>query len=335
MKKFRTIRVFAILALCAGWATAGSQEVRSMNQKIIFGTFAESGEQLQHVYFMVESVREFAGRYKDAPVWVYIPPDLEDGNKPLIDQLKSLGAAVKTSSAPEEALRYYFAHKVYAAGKAEAEAEGNADILVWMDEDTIVLDEPADFELRDGIDFAYRPVMHNRSGSLYSEPPGPFWKRIYEVLAVEDSSLFSMVTPGDRQTIRAYFNAGLLVVRPERKILRRWGKDFTTLYSDSVLADMCANDIEKKIFIHQTALVGAAVNYLKRENMVELQDGYNYPLFFHQQYDAVREFGSIENIKTLRYDVYFRNPDPEWSAKLKGPNRLVSWLKNRLGERKD
>jgi hypothetical protein len=98
---------------------------------------------------------------------------------------------------------------------------------------------------------------------------------------------------------------------------------------------MCANDIEKKIFIHQTALVGAVVNYLKRENMVELPDGYNYPLFFHQQYEAAREFGSIENIKTLRYDVYFRNPDPQWSAKLKGPGRLVSWLKNRLGERKD
>jgi len=335
MKQFKTIRVIAVLALCAGWATAGSQEVRSMNQKIIFGTFAESEEQLQHVYFLVESVREFAGRHKDAPVWVYIPPDLESGSEPLIDKLKSLGAEVKTGSAPEEALRYYFAGKVYAAGGAEAAAEGNADVLVWMDEDTIVLDEPIEFELQDGIDFAYRPVMHNRSGSLYSEPPGTFWKRIYEILAIEDSSLFPMVTPGDRQTIRAYFNAGLLVVRPERKILRRWGEDFTTLYSDSVLADMCANDLEKKIFIHQTALVGAVLNHIEQENMTELSERYNYPIFFHQQYEAAGEFGSIENIKTLRYDVYFRNPDPEWSAKLKGPAHLVNWLKNRLGERKE
>jgi len=298
---------------------------------IIFGTFAETEEQLQHAFFLIESVREFAGKFKDAPIWVYIPPDLKSTNKPLISKIISSGALIKTSQAPEQSLRFYFARKVYAAGKAEAEAEGNADILIWMDEDTVILSEPVDFELVEGISFAYRPVMHNRSGSLYSEPPGAFWGRIYDKLKIDDSALFPMVTPADRQTIRAYFNAGLLVVRPESKILRGWGEDFTTLYSDSVLAEMCHNDIEKKIFIHQTALVGAVLNNLKKEQIIELSDRYNYPIFFHQQYDAEKEFGSIENIITLRYDVYFRNPDPEWSKKLKGSSHIVEWLKERLG----
>lgn len=326
--------VISVLIMASNPVTGLTQPEgkQKMNHPIIFGTFAESGEQLQHVFFLVESVREFAGRYNDAPVWVYIPRDLQSGNDPLIDKIESLEAEIKTSSAPEEALRYYFARKVYAAGKAESEAEGVADILVWMDEDTIVLGEPVDFDLKDGINFAYRPVMHNRSGSLYSRPPDPFWSRIYEKLAIDDSSLFAMVTPGDMQTIRAYFNAGLLVVRPQSEILRRWGEDFTTLYSDSVLAEMCANDVEKRIFIHQTALVGAVVNHLKKENMMELPARYNYPLFFHQQYEAAGEFGSIEGILTLRYDVYFRNPDPEWSGKLKGPAILVDWLRQRLGK---
>ncbi|UCC78526.1 MAG: hypothetical protein JSW64_09590 [Candidatus Zixiibacteriota bacterium] len=302
------------------------------NQSIIFGTFAETGEQLRHALFLVESVRTFAGKYKDAPIWVCIPPHLLGKNRQLEGSITALKATIKTSEAPEEALRFYFARKVYAAGKAEAEAEGNADILVWMDEDTIVLSEPKDFKLKDGIGFAYRPVMHNRSGSLYSEPPGSFWSRIYEILSVDDNLLFPMVTPADRQTIRAYFNAGLLVVRPERRILRRWGEDFTTLYTDSILADMCDNDIEKKIFIHQTALVGAVLNNLSKEEMIELSDRYNYPIFFHQQYEAEKEFGSIEDIITLRYDVYFRNPDPEWDKKLKGPPRIVKWLQERLGK---
>jgi hypothetical protein len=323
------------MALYSSCLMADSEGAQSMKQKIVFGTFAETGEQLQHAFFLVESAREFAGKFKDAPIWVYIPKDLESGNKPLLEKITFLGAEIKTSSAPEEALRYYFARKVYAAGKAESEAEGIADILVWMDEDTIVLGEPADFELQEGINFAYRPVMHNRSGSLFSEPPDSFWSRIYKTLSIEDSSLFSMVTPGDRQTIRAYFNAGLLVVRPQARILRRWGKDFTTLYSDSVLADMCENDVEKRIFIHQTALVGAVLNNLKKENLMELSDRYNYPIFFHQQYESAREFGSIEDIITLRYDVYFRNPDPEWSNKLKGPLPLVDWLRQKLGENQE
>jgi hypothetical protein len=300
--------------------------------KIIFSTFAENEEQLRSVFYLVESIREFAGSYKDAPVWVFIPPEFAGEFIDLQNKITSLGADLKISKAPEQSLWLYFAGKTYAAGKAEAEAEGIAGILVWMDADSIVLSEPEDFEPEEVISFAYRPVMHNRSGSLYSEPPGPFWSRIYKSLSISDSAIFPMVTPADRQTIRAYFNSGLMVVRPERRLLRKWGEDFTTLYSDPVLAEMCRGDIEKRIFLHQAAVVGAVLNSIKKEEMIELSDRYNYPMFFHRYYDAVKEFSSIENIITLRYDVYFRNPAPDWSRNLKGPSHLVNWLKVRLGK---
>jgi len=173
--------------------------------------------------------------------------------------------------------------------------------------------------------------MHNRSGSLYNEPPDEFWGRIYGILNINDESLFSMVTPGDQQTIRAYFNAGLLVVRPEKAILRKWAEDFKTLYFDSVLVEMCKEDITKRIFLHQTPLVGA-LNTLSRNQMIELPGTYNYPIFFHQQYEAVGEFCSIKDIITLRYDLYFRNPDPEWSNKLEGSSVVIRWLAERLGQ---
>jgi len=98
-----------------------------------------------------------------------------------------------------------------------------------MDEDTIIMQEPSELALNDQIDFAYRPVMHNRSGSLASKPPGSFWNRVYELLNLNPDQLFSIVTPADHQTIRAYFNAGLLAVRPERGILRGWGDAFKKL----------------------------------------------------------------------------------------------------------
>ena len=140
-----------------------------------------------------------------------------------------------------------------------------------------------------------------------------------------------MTTPADRGVIRAYFNSGLLVLRPETKILRRWGEYFTSLYSDPVLAVMCDHDIEKRIFIHQTALVGPALNHLSKEQVRELPAGYNYPIFFHRQYESSVVFDSLEGVRTLRYDTYFRNPDPEWRSMLKGPEHLIKWLASRLG----
>lgn len=262
-----------------------------------------------------------------------MPENIAGTAEEMIEELRGPGVEIRISTTPDEAQWFYFAGKVFAAGKAETAAEGKAAILVWMDDDTIVLREPADFVLSDRTAFAYRPVTHNRSGSLYSESPDPFWSRIYEKLAIEPDSLFPVVTPADRQTIRAYFNSGLLVVRPEHGILRGWGESFRVLYRDSVLAEMCREDVTKRIFLHQTALVGGVMHALDKDAMTELSDRYNYPVFFERMFSAEKEFDSIEDVITLRYDVYFRKPNPDWSDRLRGPAELISWMKDRLGKK--
>jgi hypothetical protein len=150
-------------------------------------------------------------------------------------------------------------------------------------------------------------------------------------MAIPEEALFPMTTPADLQEIRAYFNAGLLVVRPERGVLGRWVEYFKILYSDSVLIDWSEQDQLKRVFVHQTALVGAVLNTLKRSEMVELSEQYNYPLFFKEMFGAVDEFTSVDEIATLRYDVYFRDPAPDWHTKLRGPADRIEWLRQRLG----
>ena len=233
---------------------------------VIFATFAESNEQLGHVALLAESLREFGGAYAEATCWVFVPGTFSDADPELIERLKSLRVELHASHTPESARTYYFSGKVFAAALAETKATNVSAVLVWMDEDTIILREPVAFDLADDLAFAYRPVMHNRSGTLYAEPPNKFWSRIYAVLKVGDDRLFPMVTPADQETIRAYFNAGLLVVRPERGIFRTWADDFVALYSDSLLARMCREDTEKRIFLHQTALVGAVLNRVRSES---------------------------------------------------------------------
>ena len=184
--------------------------------------------------------------------------------------------------------------------------------------------------LGSGVSFGYRPVTHKRIGSLYSEPPDEFWSRIYQKLSVPEDSIFPMSTVADKKIIRPYFNAGLLVVRPERGILRKWRQSFTTLYEDPALVEMCHQDEDKKIFIHQVALAGAMLSLLKREEMVEFSHLFNYPLFFDELFPSEEKFDSLDGVITLRYDVLFRKPPPDWSQKLKGPSEIISWLKERF-----
>jgi len=299
---------------------------------LVFASFAENGEQLSHALILVESVRTYGGGFAKAPVWIYVPEHLASVEKKLVKRFAPLGAEIRTSEAPAASRECPYAGKVFAAAKAETDARGAASILVWMDDDTVVLKDPRAFALLKDKTFGYRPVMHQNIGSLYAEPPNAFWRRVYEKLRVQSTVIFPMKAVADGKTLRPYFNAGLLVVRPERGILAKWAESFPVLYGDPLLADMCRRDARVRVFLHQAALAGAILSHCRREEMAQLPDGYNYPIFFKEMYGAEREFASLEGVVTLRYDEYFRKPAPDWADRLKGPAATISWLEDRLGK---
>ena len=300
---------------------------------IIFATFAEQEAQLNNILLMAKSIRTFAGQHRNAPIWLYIPTSLGEEKFRIWEQLANFNVNIKTSETPQDAIWYYFARKVFAAAQAEAEADGRTEILAWLDEDTIVLQEPSEFILAKGKALGYRPVMHKNIGLLYTGPVDLFWSRAYNIMSVSESSLFPMVTPADGDTIRPYFNAGCMIVRPKQFTLRKWAEYFTLLYQDSVLSEMCKQDVYKRIFIHQAALTGAIVNYLARDEITQLSDRINYPIFFKQMFGSKREFNNISDVITFRHESYFRNPAPDWYEKLRGPADKITWLKEQLDNR--
>lgn len=347
MKKAIILAIFVlVLALTIFPSVKGSttgsctdSEIRSVQntakeqtQAFIFGVFAEGDEQLKHALILVESIRTFAGSFRNSPVWVYVPEGSLKNIDAIKEKLSLLGAEVKESKAPLTALQFPYARKVFAAAKAESEADGEAEILVWMDDDTVFLNEPDEFDLKKEVALGYRPVMHKLIGSLYSEPVDEFWTRVYQKLSVAESVLFPMTTPADNKTIRPYFNAGLLIVRPERGIMRKWAENFSLLYEDPVFVEWCNEDRYRLIFLHQVALAGTVLNMLQKDEMTELSFHINYPVFFDRLFEADKEFSSIEEAVTIRYDVFFRKAPPDWDKILKGPKEKIAWLKERISK---
>ena len=342
MKPVRFIVSLVVSAAVVGIAVSGEKgettgpRLRPKTpaaERLVFATFAEDAASLEHALYLAESLRTFGGGLREAPVRIYAPKDLLEAQPAIAGRIAALRADLRTSAAPEDALPYPFARKVFAAAQAESDEKGRAAILAWMDEDTIILEEPRDFLLPEGFALGYRPVMHRRIGSRFGDPPDPFWSRVYEKLSVPESAIFPVVTPADGEKVRAYFNAGLLVVRPERGILRRWARDFPRLYRDPVFAEWCRQDRLKLIFLHQAALAGTILSGLKRQEMVDLGPRYNFPLFFKEMFGARREFDSIAGVTTLRYDIYFQNAATDWAERLKGPPEKIAWLKARLGRK--
>ena len=331
MKEFVLVVFFIGIGL-APWSFGSPAEAGKT--PIIFAACLDDARQFPSFLVMVESLRVFGGRYANAPVWLYLPKSLITPETEALTQFKAVQAEIKTSETPQEALWFPLATWVFASAAAEAEAEGKSAILAWIGGDTVFLDEPAEFDLPAGKALGYRPVFHRNICQLFDEPLDSYWKRAYELMGLRESTVFPMVTPGDDDRIRPYFQAGCLVVRPERRLLREWLKMFSLLSEDPIIKEICQKDSRKRIFTFQVGLTGAFLNNLDRKEMVELSDRINYPIFFKEMFGGKNDFHDITNAVTIRYEHFFVNPPQDWDLQLKGPKDKIAWIKERLAPKK-
>ena len=316
-----TLLAAAVLELAL---MVGSAQGRGETEKMVFATYAQDQPELEQALVLARSLRSFGGSMSNAPFWLYLPeesPGLADGAEA---QIGSLAIEVHTSPTPASAAGFFYSGKTFAAGNAEGAAAGRFKVLAWLDPDNVIVREPEAFNLRPGISLGCRPVMMKLIGSDYSRSPDGFWNRIYCLSSVGPDRVFPVTTAVDRQQIRAYFNAGLLVVWPERGILRRWTEFYRRLYADPFLQEECGREVRKRIFLHQASLAAAVLATLTKEEAADLGDRYNFPVFMPEGYSAAGILETPNQAVTIRHDgMMFR--DPRWRDKLpKGA--ITEWL---------
>jgi hypothetical protein len=329
IKRFIPIVILLLLSCCILFFLNCSKQV-SNQHRLVFTAFVEFKEELLPLKVMVESLRTFGGKYHNAPVWIYTTDELMTSESDALAKLASLNVEFRTNQAPQDATWFFLARKVFAASQAEKDAQGKAAILARLDTDTIFIQEPDEYLLPKGISLGYRPVFHRNINPLYNEPLDAYWTRAYQIMSIQQSTVYPMVTPADGDTIRPYFQAGCVVVRPERCILRKWAEMFSVLYQDSVINELCKQDQRKKIFTFQVALTGSVLNNLDRSEMIQFSDRINYPIFFKEMFGAKRDFHDITNAVTVRYEHFFVNPPANWDNQLTGPADRIAWIKERF-----
>ena len=97
----------------------------------------------------------------------------------------------------------------------------------------------------------------------------------YDLMQIDESKVFPITTPADEVEIRAYFNAGCIDVKPKRNIFSKWAENYALLYNDPDIRKMAEDDVYKRIFSFQVALIGAILNNLDRSEMIQISDRYN------------------------------------------------------------
>ena len=174
--------------------------------KLIFAFMQAYGGDERESLLLARSLRTFGGELANHPLWMMMPQNLEQVSETTFQALSKLDVQLHRFEVPEEALKFPFGGKVYAAAVAESLASNEADILVWMDSDTIFVDEPAGLVPGDTVELGYRPVMLKNISSLYDEHQENILYRIFIHQAILAGTILASLKKDKMHDLGTRFN---------------------------------------------------------------------------------------------------------------------------------
>jgi hypothetical protein len=260
----------------------------------------ESSE--KNALLLVESIRSSAGSLSKNPIWCIVPKYDKQLSKGFTKKISLFDVDIFFYAIDKALLEFPFAPMVMSAAETESRALGQTEILVWLDTNTVILKEPKDFFLADHISLGYRPAHHRLIGSPSAEPPDDFWKHIYNYCGVPEKNMFSMMTHVDGKKIRPYFNAGILITRPGKKIFQSWKDMFFAIYQEAVFKEFYKTDDRYAIFMHQAVLSGVILASLSPDELQELPPTYNYPVHLYNEDITQNKQKNLKALVTFRYE---------------------------------
>lgn len=293
---------------------------------LTFATPVEPGEAERQVVLLARSIRTYGGRLREGPILALTPGTPDHLAAETRAQLDALDVRVVPFVSDDETLRFPFAVKAYAAAAAEAAADGAADVLAWLDADTLVVREPAGLFLAAAKALACCPIHHVRIGPSFDADLDPFWRLVYTGCGASDTRSFLMHTAVDGDRIRPHINAGLLGVRPGRGLLRTWRDNFARLYTQPAFQLFFAQNARYRIFFHQAILAATALALLPPEACAVLPAAYNYPLHLHADHPAAHAAACLDDLITCRYDEWSVLTHGAWASALHVSDTLRHWL---------
>lgn len=302
---------------------------RNSRSDLILCSLIQPGEQAEiNSILLAESIRSFGGSLANCPVWFMFPEINKNLTSRSQDRLEELNIRMIPFPVDTDQRDFFFQVELSALGIAETLAEGQTDLLAWMASNTLVLNEPKQLLLPVKYDLAYKPVHHLLLGSKYDQPIDPFWQQIYQQCQVLQDRIFPMRPMVEDVAMRPYFNAGLLVIRPQQGLLRYWLTKFKEIHQLPVFRSFYLKDDRYEIFMHQAVLAGVILSKYHQTELLELSGDYNYPAHLWDKDTTALRPSSFDKIVTLRHEWFYREAD--WNRKMPIGRDKLNWLRKHL-----
>jgi hypothetical protein len=292
--------------------------------KLVFVMLVTSPADEKQANILIQSIREFGGRYADSPVYIFVSDPV---NAPCISVAASNVTLIPLEISDTLTV-YPFLSKVLACARAEELLKGKAENIVWMDIDGLVLNEPGEFCLGNYKKIAIRPVnLSNNVGLPVDEPINSYWQKIYDYTGLRAGKVPVIETLVDTQKVRLYLNCAVFSLRPDQGILIEWEKLFLMLVNDSEYQDKACTTFNQKLFLHQ-AVLSAVISSKVKENEIQwFSQKAGYPMHHHNQLKGSKQVMQLNDLESVIYERVWDSPDGIFRI-IQTNEPLKSWLIN-------
>jgi hypothetical protein len=283
-------------------------------------TCVESGSLEDQAVRMIGSLRKWGGALSQLPVYAVKPrrgAPLSGATRRELDRLKvTLIRADARNYTPYDWLGFF--GKPVAV--AEMEKASPADVIIWLDGDTLVVKEPTELLLDAQTDFAAVAVEKSVGSSGPADPFEPYWQAMADSIGVPLDDIGWVTTERGQRPIRLYFNSGIMAFRRGTGFVQEYIRAFNQVMNDRFAVPQTG------YYLHEQAILGFV---LAKKNLRwrGLSQAYNYRC-------GMRGLASVvpEDLRAARILHYHRAMNPEhWEAFLKflaADNAPVSqWLR--------
>lgn len=267
---------------------------------VAFIACIENNRIASEALLLFASIREFAGRYSDSSLYSFNPRGLGPLEPFHYEQLNSLDVQHSDEVLNLDFRDYPLANKVYAA--AHAEEIVNEDILVLLDSDSVILNEPEAFTLQHDTLVATTPVWAVGIGSRGPHDPAHIlWDAIRQTCGIENEPPY-IRTRLTQEPVNFYCNSGLVVVRRSAGIFARWRECFERLKTSRLIHRMlmCGpldnSGFGPEFFLEQASLAVALMPVAQNVMLLDYRYNcplHNRPLLQHSYPDEVFDLDSI------------------------------------------
>jgi len=270
---------------------------------------------------LVRSIRRFGGGLASAPIVSYAPRPGQSLSAECRAEFRRLDVMLPRATLNRQWTDYPLANKPLAAANAESHVD--ADALLFLDSDMVLLDEPTECVLGSASEIALRPAFHrNIAVSGSGETESAFWKSLYLIAGCRPTR--RVRTTCDYKVILEYYNSGMIAVRRERGLFAAWRDALLGLFEKDLQPQ------DGPYYLEQAALAVTVTKHVRQPTI--LSPRYNLPVHW-PCLQRGRVINHLESAVSLHYADSFS--EGGWRKVLKvfggrlGEER-TGWLEENL-----